>query len=201
MNRSTFILVVFLFFFAGMVNALDGDWELRRDEAGVKIYSSRVPGSDIKAVRGVVDINGTIVDVEKILKDPRLREEWDSFCKESFLHSSPSQDVQFVYVHHDMPWPVTDRDMLLKTVWHRSDMEITINGTGTEGILDNKEGMVRVTDVTHNWKLVQIEKNVVKVTTTIHLDPAGPIPSWLLNTLSVQAPFETLKKIKVMVEG
>lgn len=63
--------------------------------------------------------------------DPALRPQWDEQCAESFLYKQVSDTQELVYIHSQLPWPVTDRDMAL---YQASDASGWV--TGTEHVID-----------------------------------------------------------------
>jgi hypothetical protein len=181
--------------------AMAGEWVLERDKGGVQVFSKPVDGSNLNAVRGVTTVESSLNRLVTILSKPDLRPSWDKLCGESYLYKSNSASDQFLYVHSKMPWPVSDRDMLLHTVWEQDPetLVVTMKGSATQGVMPVKTGRVRVIQADQDWILTPLGDGVVEVVSLIHLDPAGPLPSWLINTLSVETPYEALTRIKKLV--
>ncbi|MFQ3199303.1 MAG: hypothetical protein ACI9SK_000008 [Zhongshania sp.] len=178
-------------------------WTLEREVKGVQVYSSPVSGSAIKAIRGVTTVKSSLNRLVTLVADPALRSHWDSFCGESYLYETVTANEELVYLHIDLPWPVSDRDMLNRVVIHQNPdtLAITIKSAATQNILALKKGSVRMVVASNDWTLMPLANGFVEVTTTAHVDPAGPIPVWLLNTLSVESPFSALKSINELVDN
>jgi hypothetical protein len=51
-----------------------------------------------------------------------------------------------------------------------------------------------------SWVITPLAAGGISLAAEMHADPAGPIPAWLLNWLSVEAPITTLQKIKGILE-
>jgi len=181
--------------------AVAGDWTLERDNNGVQVYSRPVAGSDLNAVRGVTTVQSSMNRLVTILRDPELRPRWDKLCGESYLYNSVSDKEELVYVHTKMPWPVSDRDMLLRTMWEQdpNTLVVTMTGTATQDIMPERSGRVRVVQANQDFILTPMGSGVVEISSYIHLDPAGPLPSWLINSLSVESPYDALSRLKVLV--
>ncbi|MGJ8686579.1 MAG: hypothetical protein ACSHWQ_03815, partial [Spongiibacteraceae bacterium] len=47
-----------------------------------------------------------------------------------------------------------------------------------------------------HWHLTPNSDGTVNVEMILHSDPAGPIPGWLINALSVNTPIETLGNVR-----
>ena len=200
MTKFLVLFGAFLLQFNHAYAAAD-DWTLERDKNGVQVYSKPVAGSDLNAVRGVTTVQSSMERLVTILRDPQLRPRWDKLCGDSYLHESVSANEELVYVHTKMPWPVSDRDMLLRTVWEQdpNTLVVTMTGSGTQGVMPEKSGRVRVVQANQDFTLTPVGNGVVEISSYIHLDPAGPLPSWLINSLSVESPYDALSRLKVLV--
>lgn len=201
MKKFLVLFGVFLLQFNHAYASVD-DWILERDKNGVQVYSKPVAGSNLNAVRGVTTVQSSMNRLVTILRDPELRPRWDKLCGESYLYESISANEELVYVHSNMPWPVSDRDMLLRTVWEQdpTTLVVTMTGSGTQSILPEKPGRVRVIQANQDFILTPMGNGVVEVSSYIHLDPAGPLPAWLINSLSVESPYDALNRLKVLVD-
>ena len=184
------------------VHASDKDWNLEKKKEGIRVYSKSVDGSSIKAVRGVTTLRSSLNRIVSILHKPELRPSWDDLCGESYLYKSINQTQDLVYIHTKLPWPVKDRDMLTKVTWSQDpdSLAVSMESNATDKLMPNKKGRVRVTIASNNWLLTPLGDGQVEVITTAHFDPAGPLPAWLLNTLSVESPFSILNSIKRIVK-
>jgi len=178
------------------------DWRLERDRDGIQIYSRAVAGSPIRAVKGIVKIRAELAEVVALLQNPELRPSWDEMCKESYRHDSPTTGVERIYVHHDLPWPVTDRDMLLLTEWHTDTVTgvVSMSARAVAGGVPEYKNRVRVINAENRWRIIPLSDSEQELIAEMHADPAGPIPAWLLNWLSIDAPFKTLQQVKAVLE-
>ena len=182
---------------------LSDDWRLEKVDHGVKVYSRAVSHSPIRAVKGEVIINTDIESAVDFLANVELRPSWDEMCVEAYLVASPAADVEQIYVHHDLPWPVKDRDMIMEVKWHRdTDTGVaTMHGKAIASGVPEYGDRVRVRDSVNSWVITPLAQGGISLEAEMHADPAGPIPAWLLNWLSVEAPITTLQKIKAILEA
>jgi len=178
------------------------DWRLEKERDGIQVYSRAVAGSPIRAVKGVVRVRAKLAAVVVLLQNPKLRSSWDEMCKEAYRYDSPSAGVDRIYVHHDLPWPVADRDMLLLTEW-RTDATtgvVSMLARAVTGGVPEYKNRVRVTEAENRWQIIPLSEGEQELVAEMHADPAGPIPAWLLNWLSVDAPFKTLQQVRTVLE-
>lgn len=193
-------LSVMSLFLAFAAQAQTDEWTLARDKSGIRVYTKPVAGSELNAVRGVTTVESSLGKLVTLIRDPSLRPRWDNFCGDSYLFKQVSAEEELVYLHSKMPWPVSDRDMVNRVTW-RQDPEslvVTMHSVATRDLLPPIKGRVRVTQALNDWQLTPIAGGLVEISTTVHLDPAGPLPSWLINSLSVESPYDVLKRLKAL---
>lgn len=186
---------------AGTVFAIDSDWILRKDKDGIRIYSQAVAGSQFNRVLGVTVLDTSLNRVVTLLREPEHRPTWDNLCSEVYVYKRISNTEELVYLHVNLPWPVQDRDMIMRTRWVQNAVTLKIDmaSNAENALLPLVHERVRVEHATHLWELTPLESGKVRVTTTVHLDPEGTLPGWLLNSLSVDSPFKALENIRRVV--
>ena len=179
---------------AGVAHA--EDWKVAKDEDGIKVSLSEVPGSQYKAYQGVTLINAPVAKISALQEDVAGACAWIHECKTQKLLKHEG-DKSWTYTQFNTPWPVTPRDsVLLVTSTTAPDGTLTRTLEGTPSYLPDEKGFVRVAQVKGFWKLVPKGANQTEVTYQVHTEPGGSVPSWLANKFVVDAPFNTLKALK-----
>lgn len=179
---------------AGMAHA--EDWKVAKDEDGIKVSLSEVPGSQYKAYQGVTTINAPVAKISALQEDVAGACAWIHECKTQKLLKHEG-DKSWTYTQFNTPWPVTPRDsVLLVTSNTAPDGTLTRTLEGQPTYLPEEKGFVRVAQVKGFWKLVPKSANQTEVTYQVHTEPGGSVPSWLANKFVVDAPFNTLKALK-----
>lgn len=179
---------------AGVAHA--EDWKVAKDEDGIKVSLSEVPGSQYKAYQGVTLINAPVAKISALQEDVAGACAWIYECKTQKLLKHEG-DTSWTYTQFNTPWPVTPRDsVLLVTTNKASDGTLTRTLEGLPTYLPEEKGFVRVAQVKGFWKLVPKGANQTEVTYQVHTEPGGSVPSWLANKFVVDAPFNTLKALK-----
>ena len=100
-----------------------------------------------------------------------------------------------------MPFPAKDRDILAHIKWEEdpNTRVITVTGTATTGVLAKNKRQIRIEEAQMIWELTPLENGHTQVRNFAHINPAGGIPSWLSNSLSIEAPFETMAGLRKML--
>ncbi|MBX8492306.1 START domain-containing protein [Pseudomonas cichorii] len=172
------------------------DWQVAKDEEGIKVSLSDVPGSKYKAYRGVTTINASVAKLRALQEDVVGACAWIHECQSQKLLKHEGNKA-WTYTRFNTPWPVTPRDsILLITSEEGADGSLTRNIDEQSNYLPEEKGFVRVAEVKGFWKLVPKGPNLTEVTYQVHTDPGGSVPSWVANKFVVDAPFNTLKALK-----
>ena len=176
------------------------DWQVAKDEDGIKVSLSDVAGSKYKAYRGETVINANMAKVRSFQEDVAGACKWIHECK---MQKALKQDGDKVwtYTQFNTPWPVTPRDsVLMVTSVNGADGSLTRKLEGQPRYIPEESGFVRVAAVDGFWKFVPKGPNQTAVTYQVHTEPGGSVPSWLANKFVVDAPFNTLKALKEVAE-
>ena len=199
-NTKTLVCAILLVF-SHAVFAESSDWELKKTEDDISIYMRDVPDSAINAIRAVTQINAPLDVVLDLLWDASKRPEWNSLCREvkpvaSENPGNPQQQTNYFY--YDMPWPVKDRDLIMgftKTVDQNS---AKISASIVDAPVAENKNAVRVSYAWEEWEISRNEDGSSTLSMTAFLDPNGPIPAWLINTMSISQPLEVMTKLRAM---
>ncbi|MDH0748768.1 START domain-containing protein [Pseudomonas sp. GD03842] len=172
------------------------DWKVAKDEDGIKVSLSDVPGSQYKAYRGVTTIKASVAKLRSLQEDVAGACAWVHECKLQKVLKLEG-DKAWTYTQFNTPWPVTPRDSVLQiTTVEGADGSLTRKLLGQPTYIPEEKGFVRVAQVEGFWKLVPKGPNETEVTYQVHTEPGGSVPSWVANKFVVDAPFNTLKALR-----
>ena len=175
------------------------DWKVAKNEDGIKVSLSEVPGSQYKAYQGVTLIKAPITTLRALQEDVAGACAWIHECKSQKLLKHEGNQ-SWTYTQFNTPWPVTARDSVLKvTTTEGADGSLTRTLKGEPKYIPEEKGFVRVSQVEGFWKFVP-KGDQTEVTYQVHTEPGGSVPSWLANKFVVDAPFNTLKALKTRAE-
>jgi len=176
------------------------DWKLAKDEDGIKVFLSEVPGSQYKAYRGVTTIKSDIATLRALQEDVSGSCKWIFQCSEQKLIKSEGAQ-SWTYSRFSPPWPVTPRDSIIHvTTTEEPDGTVLRKLEGLPTYQPEEKGYVRVTKVDGFWKMAPKGAGEVEVTYQVTTEPGGSVPSWLANSFVVDAPFKTLQGMKERAE-
>lgn len=176
------------------------DWKLVKDEDGIQVYLTTVPGSAYKAYRGVTTIKASLERLRSLQDDAIVSCRWIFQCRtQRILKSEGAQS--WMYSQFNTPWLVSARDSVLHvTTSVSADGAVTRQIQALPDYLPKQDDLVRVSRVDGYWLLQPKSDGVVEVIYQAHTEPGGSVPSWLANSFVVDAPFETLKAYRTLAE-
>ena len=197
-----YLLPLLFFIFTNTAVSAQTDWKLKANSDGIKVYSSEVAGSKFKALRVECNFNATLAQIVTVLLDVKTCTEWVYHTKSISLLKQPSPSEIYYYSEVSLPWPTSNRDFVAHLIVSQ-DAEtkvVTVDGPAVNGLVPLKDGIVRVTNSKGKWVITPLGKDEIKVEYTLHVDPAGSLPAWLVNMVASEGPTQSFKKLKLQLK-
>lgn len=178
------------------------NWKLSVEKDGIKIYTSVLQGSRIKAVKAECRIKATNSQVVALLMDVASAKDWVYHTKSCSLIKKVSASELFYYSEISLPWPLQNRDFVahLTVSQNRDTKVVTIDGPAVRGHVPEKEGIVRIRDSKGKWVISPSGTDHVSIEYTIHVDPGGTLPPWLINMFASEGPLRIIKNLGLQVQ-
>jgi len=197
MKRKTFFITLMLIAQVISGSAQD-NWKLQKSKDGIQVFSAEVPDSKIRAIKVVADYDATPAQVADMVMDINTATEWVSHLKSLYLIKRVSPDEYYYYAEVNLPWPASNRDFVAHLTRNDNTRTgiITIDGPAVAGMVPEKKGIVRINNSVGKWIITPLDNNLVRVEYALHVDPAGSLPSWLVNMFSGQTPMEIFENLR-----
>lgn len=178
------------------------NWELRRDENGIKVYSRKQQGSKLVELRLVTSLNATEAQLVDAMTDVDNYPRWIySNKKSSIIKKINDRDIIY-YTQTHLPWPVQDRDLVteLAITPATATTPLTMTAKSIQGILGAKPDYIRVPYSSATWRIVPAAENKVDIDYTFSVDPGGSVPGWLVNMTVAKGPYESFMKLAELLK-
>ncbi len=171
-------------------------WRLVKDQAGIQVFLSKVPGSKYQAYRGIVRLKTDMPTLLALQEDVSGSCAWIYACREQRLLKH--EDGQsWIYSRFNMPWPVRPRDAVLRVTTRQGvDGSVTRILSGVADYLPEQKGWVRVSKAEGYWAFIPKAAGEVEVIYQMHSEPGGSVPAWLAGSFVVDAPYNTLEGLR-----
>lgn len=198
--RIFFILTSNFFLFSNASAELvsqDDRWESALNKDGVIIYTRDYEGSDVKAFKAETTLNAPINNVMSVMANPHSCTEWVHGCTISYGFDEADFNKRYAYSVNDLPWPVKDRDYVLEinTSSLPGSSQIMMEMHAVKGRKPVDDDYVRTTVAQTIYIFTPTEDNKTHMLWLQHTEPAGVLPSWLVNNLLVDIPFKSIKAL------
>ncbi len=201
------MLLVSTVLFLPSSNAME-NWELLQDKDGIKVYKKHIEGSNLYEFKGITVLNAKIETVLEVMLDFKVVTRWFVFMEKfRVLKGFERKDNNFnmsIYIAIDPPWPISNRDCVLKVTGELSNnnnTKVTIDMSALrKQVVPLQKGYKRLTKLSNKWGIESIADKKTSVSYSVKIDPEGYIPAWLVNTAIKKQPFYTLYNLKQMVK-
>jgi len=188
-------IFAFVFVFFGFVTVFADDskgWDLIEDSDKLKLYTREYPDSEIKEVKAVAFMSGTIKEAVAVMFDRLEHPRIFKYIKHSEVVKK-TDTCDWSYNVIDAPL-ASDRDYLVKSCEIKnSDGSVTVDWVP---FADPKypvhDKRVRVVINKGYWKFTQIKPDELRIDYYIYTDPAGRLPLWIKNLANRKAVPDTI---------
>jgi len=196
MKRSSALAVSLTFFLVFHLSA-QSDWDLRKEEDGIRVYTREIPNSNFQAFRGETEIEASFQNVIGVLLDVASYKEWMPDTKKVEVLEERSETEIIYYVATSVPWPVSDRDGIyqLNLEYDPDGPSASIAVKALPDYLEEKKGHVRVQKSDTFYKIRSLAPNRVHVDYEVAAEPGGTVPAWLVKMKVVSIPFESMEAL------
>lgn len=177
-------------------------WKLEREKNNIKIYTSELSGSKLKAVKVECELKARPAQLVALILDVAAAPDWVYHTKSAKLIKTVSPSEIYYHSEVSLPWPLQNRDFVahLKVTQDPKTKIVSIDGPAISGMVPLKKGIVRITNSKGKWLIKALDKSRIQVTYTLHVDPAGNLPSWLVNMFAAEGPSHIFQQLRIQLE-
>ena len=202
-NLVNRVLFISLLLVLGINSAsAQSNWKLSTEKDGIKVYTSMVPDSKVKAIKVECDLNATPSQLVALVMDVTTAPDWVSHVKSAKLIKQVSPEELYYYTEVSLPWPAQNRDFVAHLIvsQDQNTKVVTIDGPAVPGFVPIKKGIVRIDNSIGKWVITPIGQDQLHVEYSIHVDPGGSLPVWLVNMFATDAPLQIFKSLKTQLQ-
>ena len=190
--------LIFLLCFASLF-ASANDWSLELENDGIVVHVRPVEGSKYQEFRSSITVDAGIPEIVALLKDNSACSKWLLQCEHSELLKQVSPSERYFYQISDLPFPVKSRDAIFHaSTTFESDKAVIVSMVAVPDYSPATK-LVRIQQATSKFRLEILPNNKTRIVWQQHVDPAGAIPSWLVNSMMTDMPYKSLQSIRQLV--
>jgi hypothetical protein len=182
--------------------AIPGEWELRRESDGIRVFTrdSSIPGLKTVRAETVIPVDDPYVIVALLDDVEATAELMDRVSSVEELESA-ERGSKHVHLVLDMPWPVQDRDVAaVATIRHDAEnRRFILSLTGRPELIPVDRRYLRVPSFDSSYTLNYGRDDGVHVILESTVDPGGRIPAWVMNYGITRMPVKMLANMRRLV--
>ena len=182
---------------AELPSETDEAWTLRKKANDIRVYTIDQPDSSFKAFKAVAVLDAPIENLMAVMANPGSCVEWVYNCTESYAFGDGEFRDRFADSVNDMPGPVTDRDYVLRirTRGDETSGEIVMDLNATPNQRTQSSSRIRV-DRSDTLYRFTPDGDKTRMVWVQHTDPNGALPGWLVNSLLVDIPVQSMEELE-----
>jgi hypothetical protein len=198
-------VVLFIALFIGLAVLVMANkheqWQLVRKTQGITVYNRGVDSSALQESKAVMTLHTTVNSALALILDVPNINTWMSHVHSCEIIEQINDTAYYIRCVVDTPWPVSNRDIILRcTVLVDSNDKVSVQLNGVPNYSEEVTGFVRVPYFKGSFDWTKVGDKQVEVVHQVHVDPGGAIPAWLINLAAAEAPLNTMKNMRLLLE-
>ncbi len=192
-----FITSQILLLASSAVRSESAQWSLVEQEDGISIYTRQRGESPYLEIKAEMTINARAEDVAEAFGDGNGCAAWRAMCKSSNVIEIVGENERFVHMVLDMPWPISDRDLVMH-VTDSMDTQLQqafVQFTSASEKLPTDD-WVRA-KANGEYLITVTDENQVHFVYIIHTDLGGNLSANMINPRVASSTIEDLQRLRV----
>jgi len=198
-----FIVLLLSSVFSFSAYAETSAWELEEEEKDInlKIFTREVAGSNLSEFKGEMLIETQMSTIAALLLDGQSAPKWMHQCEKFEVIEQIDPLTAVVYFINGAPWPVSDRDAVVKSVMSQDpeSLVLKVDISVVDDLIPEDDDYVRIPQMKGFWLFEPKEAGQILVTYQVHANPGGSLPDWLANSVVVDTPYNTMSNMAKML--
>ena len=199
-NCTVFCLLVFLA--SPFIQAAgESAWKEVVVDQGVTVWSRDRSGRVLPELRARGQINGELFHAMAVILDNERSCEWVPNCTESQEIKRLDGRTTWVYSVTDSPWPVSDRDTVVKVVAEtiEPNNKYRVLMQAQPDLLPLVEGRVRIPYSNIYFLLKRVNADTIEIEYGLDVGPGGALPKWMVHRTARKTLIETIIALETQV--
>ena len=199
-NCTVFCLLVFLA--SPFIQAAgESAWKEVVVDQGVTVWSRDRSGRVLPEFRARGQMNGELSHAMAVILDNERSCEWGPSCTTSQEIKRLDARTTWVYSVTDSPWPVSDRDTVVKVVAEtiEPNNKYRVLMQAQPDFLPLVEGRVRIPYSNIYFLLKRVNADTIEIEYGLDVDPGGALPKWMVRRTARKTLIETIIALEAQV--
>ena len=183
-----------------VISIMNGKWEFRVEHKGIKIFSSKVSGSEIFGFKGEIELQVSLKKLLSLFYDMANFNRWVHKLAEMEVLEKSENTEYVVRQVINTPWPLRQREVIMRSrLVSAGDNAIALTMKQEPEYLPANPKYHRVQHATGMWVFTPNGHGVVNVVFVMHLDPGKDVPAQVSNAGLFEVPFYSLSNLRSLL--
>jgi START domain-containing protein len=177
--------------------------DLKKDEAGIKVYLCETEASSFKTIKVNFKANGTIQEYANGVLDVAGYKNWQVSILHVEILEQISETELIYYAEIDTPWPLAHRDVIFHLIVTQDDkskiLQVSLEQLPT--YIPSIEHIVRVPLAKSLLTVTPIDTNRLTIEYYLEVNPGGDVPAFIANIFAANTPWNTFNNFRNKLES
>lgn len=190
-------LLIFSNLSSGSANELK--WVEVSADYGITVWSRARAGKKLPELRADGEITAEIFHTMSVILDAKRSPEWVPDCIESRELLRVDERTTLVYNVTNSPWPIWDRDAVVRVVVEKIDPKGTYRVLieAQPDVMPLVDGRIRIPYSEVYFILQRIDAEKTWVEYGLNVDPGGRLPKWMIRSTVRNTMVDTIKGLEM----
>ncbi|HEX5360167.1 MAG TPA: hypothetical protein VFW49_03635 [Fluviicoccus sp.] len=184
---------------------MTAEWQLVKDDRirNVRTYARLETGKRFRSFKVEAVIASPPETLARLMLDFQSYTRWYWSVRESRLLQQVSPTEYYVYLVHNAPYGMPDRDVILHAVVEPQTPEkpyVLLHVKAVPDFMPLQPPLVRMPAEDMTIRFTPLPEDRVRIESEGYVDPGGRVPPWASNFVQRSAPYGIIVNIQRMVE-
>jgi hypothetical protein len=200
-RNGTAFGLLFFFLSPNVQSTGEAAWIEVAIDRDITVWSRDQTGRVLPELRARGQIYGELFHAMAVILDNERSCEWVPNCTESQEIKRLDARTTWVYSVTNSPWPVSDRDTVVKVVAEEIelDQQYRVVMQAQPDLLPLVEGRVRIPYSKIYFLLKRAGANTIQIEYGLDVDPGGALPKWMVRRTARNTLIETIIALETQV--
>jgi hypothetical protein len=180
-------------------------WQLVRDDRlrNIRTYARLEPGKRFRSFKVEAVLPASAETLARLMLDFDSYPRWYWSVRESRLLKQVSATEYYLYLVHNAPYGMPDRDVILHAVVEPPQPDkpyVLLRVRAVPDYLPPQPPLVRMPAEDMTIRFTPLPEGQVRLESEGYADPGGKVPSWAANFVQRSAPYSIILNIQRILE-
>jgi hypothetical protein len=175
-------------------------WELVRDQNGVKIYTLKTPGLDSIQVKGMVRLRSTLSGMLTFMLDPGTCADYG--CYDSYVIERVDDQILYSTFRTNLPFPFQTRQYVIRSQLHQDPQtkEVLLVNSAVPDKIPLNDCCFRVTAMNNTLRFKPLGNGEVDLEFIMNMNEGGYVPSLILSRMYPKVVYSVLRGMQRLLD-